>query len=75
MSTGFNKGAQTPLMEYSNAMMCILYGTEGSPSHMITGSRGVVSHTMELFSLDVSYNSAESDSTFRKKNPIRSAFQ
>ena len=38
-------------MEYSKAMMCLLYGTKVSPSHMITGSRGVVSPTMNCFLL------------------------
>ena len=44
------------------------YGTKGSPSHMITVSRGVVSPAMTLFSFDVSYNFTESDSIFRKRS-------
>ena len=47
----FNLRAQTPLVEHSKAMMCLLYETKRSPSHMITGSRGVVYPTMKLFSL------------------------
>ena len=47
--------------------MCLLYGTKGSPSYMITVSRRVVSRTVKLFYFDVSYNSIESASIFRKK--------
>ena len=51
MSVGFNQGVQTPLVDYSKAMVCLMYGTKVSPSHMITGSRGVVSPTMNCFLL------------------------
>ena len=70
----FNQKAETPLVEYSKAMRCLLYGTKGSPSHIITGSRGVGSPTMKLFYFDVSYNSAESDSIFRKKEASSFSF-
>ena len=66
----FNRGAQTPLVEYSKVMMCLLYGTEGSHSNMITGSKGVFSPAMKLFSFDGSYNFAESDSIFRKRSQV-----
>ena len=47
--------------------MCLLYGTKGSPSHMITGSRGVVSHTMKLFCVDVSYSASQFVQLSRKQ--------
>ena len=49
-------------------MMCLLYGAKGSPSHMITVSRSVVSPAMKLFSFDVSYNFADSYKMFRKRS-------
>ena len=54
-------------MEYSKAMMCLMYGTKGYPSHIVTGSTGRGYHSMKLFCFDVCYSFAENDSIFRKK--------
>ena len=75
MSVGFNRGAQTPLVDYSKAMVCLLYGTKGYPVHIVTGSTGRGYNSVTLFCFDVCYSFAKNYSIFRKKKPIRSAFQ